>query len=82
MAGECQTIIVPDLQENPCPLGQMSTNCIIHQLAITYLNLPANSTLTAVLAAYLLSLKDARDTITLMQAQLADHEARITALEP
>ncbi len=82
MAGECQTTIVPDLQENPCPLGQMSTNCVIHELAITYLNLPPNSNMTEVLATYLLSLVDARNRIVLLETQVADHEARITALEP
>lgn len=82
MAGECQTTIVPTLQENPCPLGQISTDCVIHELAITYLSLPPNSNITTVLASYLLSLVDARNRVTLLETQLADHEARIVALEP
>jgi len=59
----CQTSIVPILEENLCPLGQFSTDCVIHQAAITYLGLPPNSTTTEVLAAYLLSLVDARNRI-------------------
>jgi hypothetical protein len=81
MAG-CQTSIVPVLDENTCPLGQISTDCVINELAIAYLNLPPNSTLTAVLTNYLLSLVDARNRITLLEQIAADHEARLQLLEP
>lgn len=80
MAG-CPTTIVPILLEDECKGVQTSSNCVIHSLGITYLGLPPNSTLTEVLAAYLLSLVDARNTILLMQTQLADLEQRVLDLE-
>lgn len=52
----------------------INSNCIIHEAAIAYLSLPENSSMTEVVNALLLSLMDARNTITLL-------DNRVTILE-
>lgn len=44
-----------------------STDCIIHEAAISYLGLPENSSMTEVVAAMMLSLIDARNRITILE---------------
>lgn len=73
--------ITPNIIEDPCEGSQTSTNCAIFPTSITYLHLPPNSTLTTVLNTYLLSLVDARNRILVLEAQGANFETRITALE-
>lgn len=63
----CQQSITPTLTEDPCDGNQMSTDCLIYSNAITYLNLPPNSTMTVVVQALLLSLVDARNRITALE---------------
>nr|DAI89609.1 MAG TPA: hypothetical protein [Caudoviricetes sp.] len=77
----CPQSIIPIITEDPCHGEQISTNCTILPIAITYLNLPPNSTVTTVLNAYLLSLVDARNRIAVLETQGANFETRITALE-
>lgn len=81
MSTTCQTYVPVVQNEDPCNGEQYSTNCVIHQAAIVYLSLPANSTLTVVLQNYLASLVDARARIAVLETQNEDFEARITALE-
>jgi len=77
----CQESIIPVIIEDECHGEQVSANCVVLETAITYLNLPPNSTITTVLNAYLLSLVDARNRILVLEAQGANFETRITALE-
>ncbi len=63
----CQESITPNIIEDPCSGNQMSTDCLIYSNAITYLELPPNSTMTAVVQALLLSLIDARNRITALE---------------
>jgi len=77
----CPQSVIPEISEDPCGGIQTSTNCIIHQSAISYLLLPPNTILTVVLQAYLQSLISANNRITVLEAQAANFETRITALE-
>lgn len=45
----------------------ISTDCIIHGAAISYLGLPENSSMTDVVNALLLSLIDARNRILILE---------------
>lgn len=45
----------------------ISTDCIIHEAAISYLGLPENSSMTEVVAAMMLSLIDARNRILILE---------------
>lgn len=60
----CKPVNVPqpDNSEMECD-SFIKTKCVIKEDAISYLNLPANSTLEDILAAYLASLIDARNRI-------------------
>lgn len=64
---DCQQSITPNLTEDPCAGKQSSTDCVIYELAISYLFLPPNSTMTEVVQALLLSLVDARNRITALE---------------
>lgn len=75
-------IVIPDLIVDICNGETKNSDCIIFNNAITYLGLTPNSNLTQVVSALLLSLKDARDRIELLEAIATDHETRITTLEP
>jgi len=77
----CQPSITPIITEDECHGEHIDTTCVIKSAAITYLSLPPNSTLTEILNAYLLSLVDARNRILVLEAQGANFETRITALE-
>lgn len=46
---------VPPLEEETCDGIYSSTNCVIHQGAITYLNLPANSSVATIIGAFILN---------------------------
>lgn len=46
-----------------------STDCIIYKSAIVYLGLPADSSMTQVIAAIMLSLIDARNRIRTLEQQ-------------
>lgn len=81
MSSNCDAYIVPNLVEDICNGESKLTECVIHSSAITYLQLPVNSNLTVVLAAYLASLIDARTRITALENTVQDFETRITALE-
>lgn len=53
---------VPSCTEFP------KTDCVIHEAAIAYLSLPADSTLTDIIASLITSLADARVRITTLEA--------------
>lgn len=81
---ECFTtnIATIPLLPDECSGELKSTNCVIHTNALTYLDLPANSTQAEINEALLLSLQDARNRLAVVESQILDFEARITALEP
>lgn len=81
MSTDCTTYITPTLIQDPCGGETKSTDCVIKSAAITYLSLPVNSTLTAILQAYLTSLIDARARISVLESIVEDFETRISALE-
>lgn len=47
--------------------GFVDTNCVVSTDAITYLNLPANSTMTDVINNLLLSLIDVRNRVEILE---------------
>jgi hypothetical protein len=67
---------------DPCNGKRYSTDCTIYPSAITYLDLPSDSTVTQVIDNLLLSLVDARSRIELLETIVADLDARLTILEP
>lgn len=68
---KCETGTVIPTNNTPLPCEEYkSTDCIIHQNAIIYLGLPAQSSLTTVLAAVLASLADARNRIQILENQI------------
>lgn len=71
------------LDETPliCP-DFISTDCVIYPNAISYLELPADSTMTNVVVSLVLSLIDARNRIETLENTVISLDARITALEP
>lgn len=81
MENNCYQSATPNRIEDPCEGKQSSSNCVVFENSIIYLNLPPNSTMTAVVQALLVSLIDARQRITTLEAQNSDFETRITALE-
>jgi hypothetical protein len=66
---------------DPCNGKRYSTDCIIYPSAITYLDLPSDSTVTQVIDNLLLSLVDARNRIELLENLVSDLDARLTILE-
>lgn len=46
---------VPPLEEEDCQGNYTSSNCVINPNAITYLNLPANSSVTTIISALILN---------------------------
>lgn len=80
---ECFSTNIPTITftEDPCEGKTMFTQCIIHEGAITYLGLPANSTVEDIIEALVLSLQDTRNRLQIAEDTIADHEIRIEALE-
>jgi hypothetical protein len=54
--------VVPEQIIEPCEGIYTKTDCIVHEAAITYLELPANTSLTQVIYNMVLSLQ-AKDTL-------------------
>jgi len=78
----CPASIVVNRIEDNCNGNQSSTNCVLFPNSIIYLGISQpNATTTEVIQALLTSLVDARNRIAVLEAQNADFESRITALE-
>lgn len=76
MQNQCYTgTDVPDKIEEPCNGEYTLDQCIIHAAAISYLELPTNSSLMTIINTFVLALIAKDD-------QIAELDARITALEP
>lgn len=66
----CNTGTVIPTNNDPLPCEQfISSDCIIFQAAIAYLELPAGSTATQVIAAMLASLIDVRNRVSIIENQ-------------
>lgn len=64
----CEQTNVAQTDESAVACDQpLSTDCVIFSDAISYLGLPADSTLTTVFAAMLASLIDARNRIEILE---------------
>jgi len=61
--------------------GYTSDDCIIHEEAIAYLSLPADSSIKDVVDKILLSLADSRNRIIILESDLVIAIARIAAIE-
>jgi hypothetical protein len=66
---------IPILEIDPCDGKFYNTACVIHPTALTYLNLPANSSVFTIINTFILALQFKDETIAAL-------EARIEALEP
>lgn len=68
MSANCNNgITIPTLITDSCNGEVKLSDCVIYQDAITYLGLPANSNITTIIEALVLSLKDARDRILVLE---------------
>jgi len=68
----CGQTVIPTTDETPLPCEQFSADrCIVHEAAIAYLSLAAETPLDVVLDTYLLSLIDARNRIQILEEQPA-----------
>lgn len=65
---------IPPLENEICNGCYTSSKCIIHAAALTYLNLPANSSLETIITNLLLAHVN-KDSL------ISSLEARVTALE-
>lgn len=61
------TFIPTNEAVEPCGAKYTNSNCTLFENAITYLQLPANSSLTDVIANLVLSLADARARILALE---------------
>jgi len=69
MSKDCnKTILIEYGNEEPCELK--STDCVIYEGAIAYLNIEENTELTEVIRKLVLSLADARDEINILKQQI------------
>jgi len=76
MQNQCYTgTDVPEKLEEACGGNYTLDQCIIHASAISYLELPTNSSLMTIINTFVLALMAKDD-------QIAELDARITALEP
>lgn len=80
---ECFTTniaVVPTIPD-PCGGELKSTSCVVHEEAIAYLGLPANSTQEDINTALVLSLQDTRIRLELAEIKIIELEQRIEDLE-
>ena len=70
MSTNCGQTVTPTTDETPLPCDEFrSTRCVVHEEAISYLGLLEDTPLDVVLDTYLTSLIDARNRITIIEAQ-------------
>lgn len=74
-------INIPNLQEEVCDGVYTSDTCIVHSGAITYLGLPANSSVSTILTNMILSLMSKDGQIAVLVSQVADLTTRVETLE-
>lgn len=61
---------IQPLESEPCDGNYTSTNCVINPTIISYLELPANSTLTQIITNIVLSLQAKDEQIANLQEQI------------
>lgn len=74
-------ITIPTLDTDPCNGENTSSKCVVHESALTLLELPENSTLETILNTYMIALASALVRIDDLETLTADLEARILILE-
>lgn len=74
-------ISIPTLTSDSCQGKRISTNCVFSPTAVTYLGLPANSSIETIFSALLVSLVDARARIATLEGQVILLDNRVTLLE-
>jgi hypothetical protein len=78
----CQQTNVAEVDNSAIKCDAYSSDdCIIHEQAIAYLSLPANSSIKDVIDAMLVSLVDARNRILLLEDEVTESRNRIIILE-
>jgi hypothetical protein len=82
MDRNCSQSITPVLIEDPCGGEKKSTQCIISLKALTYLQLPAESSLEDIIDNLILSLSDVRTRLSAAETKIEELESRIEILEP
>lgn len=66
----CSQVNIPEVDNSEIPCTSFNkTDCIIFPSALTYFNIPQNSTVTEVINALVASLIDARQRITQLEQQ-------------
>ena len=71
MSVNCGQTVTPTTDETPLPCDDFrSTRCTVHEEAIAYLGLSANTPLDVVVDTLMLSLIDARNRVTTIEAEL------------
>ena len=75
-------ITIPTLPTDSCGGKTMSTKCLINESAIPSLFLEPNSTQEEVNNALVLAINALINRVELLETIVADHENRITTLEP
>tara|TARA_R110000782_G_scaffold181647_1_gene271942 strand:- start:257 stop:520 length:264 start_codon:yes stop_codon:yes gene_type:complete len=75
-------ISIPTLGVEECGGDYTNTNCVINPNIITYLNLPANSTMTEIVTALVLALQYKDEQINILQTQINNLQPQINNLHP
>ena len=75
-------IVIPTLSTDKCGGKKMYDECIIHEQAITFLDLPANSSIKDVIDKLILIISGQNTRIQSLENQIANHTTRIQNLEP
>jgi hypothetical protein len=78
----CTTNIEIEQVVDECGGRTVKSSCVVNVPAITLLDLPANSTQEEVNNALVLAINSLINRVELLETQVADHENRITTLEP
>lgn len=61
---------IPELPTEPCNGEYYDTQCVIHQSALAYLNLPANSSMSTIITHLILALQHKDEQIANLQSQI------------
>lgn len=61
---------IPDLPSEPCNGDYTDSQCVVHESALTYLNLPANSSLSTIITAFITALQFKDEQISNLQDQI------------
>lgn len=83
MSITCQTNTdLPELTSEECNGEYTQSMCTIHPTALTYLNLPANSSIFTIINTFILALQYKGEQISTLQDSITALEDRVLILEP